>query len=397
MQKLLKPLSHLPLYLFVFISAGINAAPFIPQSDSVVLEQLPFKASDPTTRELRQLRAELSTNPHNLDKATRLAQRYYELALADGDPRFIGYAQAALTPWWEMTEAPVPVLVLRATLRQYSHNFSSALTDLNLATRLEPGNGTAWSLLAAIHMVQADYAKAGQDCDKLRDLASSLIVVACHAAVDSLNGEAGKAYVTLQKAYTSTPAAPASEKLWVLTRLAEISDRLGRSADADTYFQAALKLKISDAYLLAVYAEFLHDENRHQEVIALLKDKERSDVLLMRLALAEKALKAPRATEHEEVIKVRFDAARLRGDKLHIQDEARFYLYFLNNPKESLRLAQENWKDQHEPSDARMLLEATLAAKDKAAAQPALDWFRQSRIEDRHLQQLVKSIQELKP
>jgi hypothetical protein len=183
----------------------------------------------------------------------------------------------------------------------------------------------------------------------------------------------------------------------VLTRLAEISDRLGRSADADTYFQAALKLKISDAYLLAVYAEFLHDENRHQEVIALLKDKERSDVLLMRLALAEKALKAPRATEHEEVIKVRFDAARLRGDKLHIQDEARFYLYFLNNPKESLRLAQENWKDQHEPSDARMLLEATLAAKDKAAAQPALDWFRQSRIEDRHLQQLVKSIQELKP
>ena len=129
----------------------------------------------------------------------------------------------------------------------------------------------------------------------------------------------------------------------------------------------------------------------------LLKDKERSDILLMRLALAEKASKAPKAAEHEEMIRTRFEAARMRGDKLHIQDEARYYLYFRNNPTESLRLAQENWQGQHEPSDARMLLEAALANKDTAAAQPALEWYTQSHIEDRHLQRLVKSIQELKP
>ena len=116
----------------------------------------------------------------------------------------------------------------------------------------------------------------------------------------------------------------------------------------------------------------------------------------MRLALAEKALNLPKAKEHEAVIKARFDAARMRGDKLHIQDEARFNLYFLNNTSEALRLAQENWLGQHEPSDARMLLEAALAAKDRAAAQPALDWLKQSRIEDRHFNKLLKQIQELK-
>ena len=161
---------------------------------------------------------------------------------------------------------------------------------------------------------------------------------------------------------------------------------------ADTYFRLALKLNLPDAYLLAVYADFLLDEQRYHEVITLLKGKERSDVLLMRLALAEKNLGSAQAKQHEQVIRARFDAARLRGDKLHIQDEARFYLYFLGNPQEALRLALENWKTQHEPSDARMLLEAALANKNATAAKPALEMLTQTHLEDRHLQRLAEQI-----
>ena len=184
MRMHLKPLSLLLIPCLLLCVANVYSAPFIPATDATILEHLPFKASDPTTRELRRLREELALNPRNLDKAIALSQRYYRLALADGDPRFIGYAQAALAPWWEMDEPPVAVLVQRATLRQYSHNFDSALTDLKLAISLVPRNGTAWSLLAAIHMVQAEYATARQDCENLRDLASNLIVIACTATVD---------------------------------------------------------------------------------------------------------------------------------------------------------------------------------------------------------------------
>ncbi len=390
--------AHLKRYTLLLLFCGCHAyaAPFIPASDNTVLEQLPFKASDPVSGELRRLRAELSQNPHNLDKAVTLAQRYYQLALADGDPRYIGYAQAALAPWWEMPEPPVAVLVQRAALRQYTHNFDSALADLEQALKRSPRHGTAWSLQAAIHMVQAEYATARQDCAQLQGLTSKLIVVACVATVDSLSGKAEQAYNTLHDAYSSNTSASPNEKLWVLTRLAEMSDRLGRAQEADRYFRQAFKVNIADAYLLAVYAEFLHDEKRYEEVISLLRDKERSDVLLMRLALAEQASNAPKATEHREVIRARFDAARLRGDKLHIQDEARFNLYLLNNPAEALKLAQENWLGQHEPSDARILLEAALASKDRAAAQPALEWFEKSHIEDRHLQKLVQAVRGLK-
>lgn len=398
----------MPLKLNIFIISSVLlcwcesgfTAPFIPVNDAMVLERLPFRANDQTARELRGLRDELSGNPRNLEQAVALARRYYQLALAEGDPRFIGYAQATLAPWWGLTTPPVPVLVLRATLRQYNHDFTNALADLAQATQREPRNGEAWALLAAIHMVQADYAVARKDCGNLQGLASNLIVLACAAAADNLTGQAEPAYNTLRQAYASNLAAsPASaaEKLWVLTRLAEMADRLGRSGEADAYFKAALALNIADAYLLAVYAEFLLDENRHSEVVALLKGKERSDVLLVRLALAEKALALPQAQEHAAAIRARFAAARLRDDKLHIQDEARFYLYFLNDPREALRLAQENWQTQREPSDARMLLEAALAAKDVAAARPVLEWLALSRIEDRHLQKLAVAIGKLKP
>lgn len=386
----------LTLLLTLLNVSTIDAAPHVPASDDVVLEQLPYKANDPVSGELRRLRAELSQDPQNLPKAVTLAQRYYQLALAEGDPRYIGYAQAALTPWWEMAEPPVAILVQRAALRQYTHDFTHALADLHLAIQTEPHNGPAWSLLAAIQMVQADYALARKSCAQLQLRANTLIVMACIATVDSLTGQASTAYRSLSSAYTSQVPLTSQERLWILTRLAEMSDRAGYTTEADTYFQAALKLQITDAYLLAAYAEFLLDTGRPQEVIKLLKGKERSDVLLLRLTLAEQAINAPQATAHVATIRTRFAAARLRGDKLHIQDEARFYLHLLKQPQEALRLAQENWQDQHEPSDARILLEAALANRDKAAAQPALDWLKQSRIEDRHLQRLAQLLKELK-
>ena len=45
------------------------------------------------------------------------------------------------------------------------------------------------------------------------------------------------------------------------------------------------------------------------------------------------------------------------------------------DPKRALEAARENWKTQREPRDARVLMEAALAAGDAAAARDALDWM----------------------
>jgi len=62
----------------------------------------------------------------------------------------------------------------------------------------------------------------------------------------------------------------------------------------------------------------------------------------------------------------------------------------------ALALAQENWKVQKEPRDARILLESALAAKAPAAAAPAVQWLRSSHIEDKRLLDLAARLREVR-
>jgi hypothetical protein len=387
------------LRAFALASLAITAyaAPYIPKEDSVVLEHLPVRPGDPVARELRQLRTELSANPRKRDTALRLAERYFALANAEGDPRYVGYAQAALKPWWDLPAPPLDALVMRAILKQYSHDFYGAMQDLTAATREDPRNARAWSWRAAIDMVQARYEQARKDCLALRNIESDLYNAGCIAYLDSTTGKAAAAYRALSEAFARSGENSPEIKVWVLTRLAEMSLRTDNAKQAEENFRAAYFEPINDQFLLAAYADFLLDQGRPDEVIPLLVDWVRSDILLLRLALAEKALKAPKAAEHIEALRSRFDAAALRGDKLHQQEEARFNLYLIGNKEKALALAQENWKLQREPRDARILLEAALAMKNPAAAQDALDWLERSGHEDPGLRATAQRLRALKP
>ncbi|MBE0620989.1 MAG: hypothetical protein IH605_10380 [Burkholderiales bacterium] len=374
-------------------STAARAAPYTPQSDDEILERLPFKASAGEGRELRQLRRALAEQPQNLERALALARRYFDLASAEGDPRYVGYAEAAIRPWSQEAEPPTEVLVMRALLRQYRHEFDAALADLSSAAKRDPGNAEIWSWRSAILMVQADYAGARAACDKLARLASALLATSCNAIIDERTGKAAQAYAELSKALAQRPDADPDLRLWIETRLAETAVQLGRDELAERHFKAGLALGITDGYILGAYADFLLDHGRPAEVVALLRDWERSDILLLRLALAEQAAKLPAAAAHIAMLKERFDASALRGDKLHQQEEARFHLYLLGDAKGALRLAAENYRLQREARDARILMEAALAAKDFRAAQPALDWMKTSGYEDPAYARLARELQ----
>lgn len=374
-----------------------QAAPYVPKDDATVLERLPVRPGDPVARELRRLRAELARDPRDLEIALQLAKRYFELAGAEGDPRYIGYAQAALKPWWDLPDAPTSARVMRAIVKQYSHDFFGALRDLEAATHDDSKSALAWSWRAAIHMVQADYAAARADCEALRGIETELGAVACMAYVDGTTGKAAAAHRALSSAFARDAGVSSAVKVWVLTRLAEMSLRAGDEKKTEEHFRAALALDVRDQFLLAAWADFLLDQGRPAEVVALLRDWVRSDVLLLRLALAEKALNAPAAREHIQALKARFDAAALRGDKLHQQEEARFELYLTGRKEKALSLAQENWKSQREPRDARVLLEAALATSDPKTAKEALDWLERSGHEDPRIRQTAQELRALKP
>src|SRR5215467_7318004 len=76
--------------------ATASAAPLVPQSDGQLLERLPLAPSDPVLRRLRALNGQLTRVPNDLPLTVMVAQGYSELGRVTGDPRYAGYAQAAL-------------------------------------------------------------------------------------------------------------------------------------------------------------------------------------------------------------------------------------------------------------------------------------------------------------
>ena len=370
------------------ISLPVVAAPRTPTADTLVLDRVPARAADSRVRDLQALRAAWRAAPRDVDLAVRLARRYVEQAAAEGDPRYIGYAQAALMPWWTEAAPPVAVRVQRAVLHQYGHQFSEALADLDAAVLAEPSNAEAWSWQAAIHMVRADYAAATRACTALAPLTSALLAIACQAAADSLTGKAGAAARDLTAALAAAPLAGPEERLWALTRLAEIAERRGDAVLAERAFRQALALGLDDVYLQAAYADFLLDRGRIADVLTLLKDGARADVLLLRLALAAKTAGDARADGWARDLAARFAAARARGDTTHEKEEARFVMALQGDAGRALALAQSNFAVQREPADARILMEAALAARQPKAAGPALDWLQRHRVESVVLQSL---------
>lgn len=385
-------LARLLAWFLTFASAPLCSAPQVPADDSVVLETLPVRPGDPAAAELRRLRAAAAAAPHDPEAAARLARRYFDLAMEEGDPRYVGYAQAALRAWPENAQAGPEILVLHGKLRQYRHDFDAAMANFELALKADPANFGARAWRVAILMVQADYAGARRECAQLAPHASALQSAACATYIDATTGDARGAYARLSAALAQAGGVEPEYELWLRTRLAEMAWRSGDRDAAERQFRAALRLGINDNFVLAAYADFLLEQGRAAEVMKLLKGWGRSDTLLLRLALAARALGLPEAEKHARTLGDRFADAARRGEKLHLQEEARFLLDLKGDAPAALRAAQANYRSQREPRDAQVLIEAALAARDPAAAAPALQWLDASGFEDGRMRSLARQL-----
>lgn len=371
------------------LAVAVNAKPFVPDEDAMVLETLPIRPLDPRYRELRIAREALSKAPDDLSLALSVARQYVMIGRTTGDPRYASYAQAALAPWWNLQNPPTDVLVLRATLKQRVHDFDSALKDLALVLQRQPQNAQARLTRATVFQVRGEFERARQECEALNGRTRPVIAMACAQIVESLTGKADQAYLNLKSAVDNT-RVDSSVRAWLITGLGEIAERLGNRERAQAHYKEALAVDPEDVYLLGAYADLLLDEQRYREVITLLADKRQSDPLLLRFAIAARRLGLSDAVTAIDQLRSRFDASRMRGDRVHLREEARFQLHVLDDPKKALTIAKQNWAIQKEPADARILLEAARAANEHITIDSLKSWVKQTRLQDAHLESLLR-------
>jgi len=344
-----------------------SAEPIVPTRDAQVIEVLPAATGD--RGEDRRLRQQLAARPDDAALAVRVAQRELDRARQAGDPRFAGLALAALRPWPDAATAPAEVLLMRATLQQYLHDFEGSVASLRqlLARPDEAGRAQAWLTLATVLRVQGRYAESDEACRGVAAAGASLHAGACRAENAALRGEVAAARRSFE-VLLAQPGLPPATEGWLLTSLAELEERDRRSAAADAAFRRVLALG-PDTYAAIAYADFLIAQGRPAEALTTLKREPRTDAVLLRLAVAGSRAKSATAPADVAEMRDRIALANQRPEakKLHGREQAMFALLIEKAPTQALSLARGNVEQQREPLDLLLLAEAAKASGDAAA------------------------------
>ena len=382
--------------LVMLLAAGTVQAgqrtPYLPANDNIVLQRVP-PSTDPRVRHFEQLRNDLKQHPQDADKAVALAHAYIDYGRSTGDARFLGRAMAVIEPWMLQPAPPIPVLLVHATIQQSRHFFQAAREELAQLLKRDPDNAQAWLTLATVAMVQGDVVLANRACVHLANSGSDFMGMVCSASLRSITGHAEQAYALLSLVEDPGPQAPASIKAWIEGLLADTAARMGKTAAADTHFKNALQWTPGDNFLLADYGDFLLDQARAQEVVDLLGSDTQSDTSFLRLVYAETVLGLPRAKADAAEMSARFQSMDQRGSRVYEREKAGFVLHVQHDPRRALELARQNWTVQRAPQDARIYLEAALAAHDPAAAKPVLEFIARTHLSDVTIDPLVAQAQ----
>jgi len=377
--------------LFLAPLSSLLAVTFKPQSSDQIIATLPASSEDPRVPvHLRKLRAERRKDPSNIPAVLALTDELLELGRLSGAPRFYGEAEAALSPWWSQKSPPTAVLLRRANIYQFNHQFELALQDLGAYLKATPEDGNARIMEATILMVLGRYTDARESCKALPQRSSGetrVVRAVCELAARSMLGEA-QASLTIMKTMYSLPSS--SEQSAVQKNSTKISelDKYIKTVTSDMSLQLN-DLQAGQSELTSLYAgdhqdrftainlSDLHlDAERYTEASQIACPFEKIQGAVLRCARAMRHLDSSRFSELMHLIELDRESESRRDSNIHLREAAYFFLYLKDSPREALVAAEQNFRTQREPIDARLLLESAYAAKDFKAAKPALDWMK---------------------
>lgn len=315
--------------------------------------------------------------PDSPEQLADIIQSQIVQSRTTGDPRFLGYGERLLLQWpGEMTAR---LRVLRATLRQSLHQFDAARRDLDtvIADSDDPRQrNQARLLLANLELVQGHYGKAREHCTGLQDTYPGLVADSCVAQVEARTGNAPEAYDRLKDQVRSAAGTDVTGKLWAEGTLGDIAAQLA-SEEAPNHWMAVLDIAPDDLYTRGQLADWYLDQGNHSRVLKLTEDYEAVDSLAVIRAVAMKRAGDPRADTLTRDLRERFAEARWRGTLLHQRDIARFQLDIEESPANALKHAVDNWSEQREPLDIRLVLRAAEAAGDQQQYREIRTWLEQ--------------------
>jgi len=287
------------------------------------------------------------------------------------------------------------VRLWRAIIFQCRHRFSEARVDLEVLASESPELAQGWLTLGSVLLVMGEPKEARVRSQPLRGLAGEFVFAVADAGAAGLSGEAEESWRRLTALLAGPFTVPATHRAWACGTLADVCERMGRVAEAESYYRAASVLAPDDPFFLAAWADLLLAAGRCREVVDRLAARRETHALALRWACAKARLGECDSLYVETVVALRVAerAAVARGEHGHAREEARMHLELLDDPETALQRALTNWQNQREPADARLVVACARAAGKRAAAAPVLAWRKGTGMEDVVLDRLLAELE----
>lgn len=377
--------------LLVIISIVLNAVmaePYIPAFENTVVRV--FSASE-DVQKINYLREQLLIDKNNYQILNEAVALYLKMGREKSDPRYFGYAEALLLPYLNNKNLPEQVYIHWADVLQHRHEFSQALLVLNRLSNNNSDNPQVYLMRAISHISRAEYQLALDNCKSLFIRASHLISMACVSQVKSLSGELQKSFSLLEETLKINKHSDEEELGWVITLLADMAVRKGDDFVGEQYYRKALEINQYDYYALANYADLLLKQKKYKQAIFLLNEFTYVDALLLRLAIAGVKTKNDSAAKYIAELESSYRLMELRGEDVHLRDQARFYFEVKNENEKALMLAKKNWRIQKEPADIKLLLDIALKNNNKIELKRGIEWAASQSLEDVQLKRIISA------
>ena len=362
-----------------------HAAPFLPSDPSFIVLRV---SSDPALKRIALLEAELSTDPRNLARIYDLTDAYIAVGRRTTEPRYFGRAEALLRSRLESAAAPAALRLQLADILQYRHEYDAALDEISRALAQERGNTRAHLMRAAIWQASGRLADARVEC--------GLVLASGESAAGQRLPGAGHGDDRADRP-RPRPAREALRRFLVVRLVRELGAHgtrghrreIGDVSSAERSLRRAVTTNPADYYARFALADLLLDRNRAGEVVQVLADLPRNESVLMRLAESQALLHVGKANPYLLTLTERLDAARARGERIHARDLARVKLKLMGDPTGALQAARDNWNQQHEPVDARLLVSCGVAAHDSSVIDAVREWQQRTSYQDVRLNALL--------
>ena len=329
--------------------------------------------------ELQDMLRATRSNPTDLQAAKGAARALIAHGRNAGDSRLVGAATGVLQPFMATPDAETLYLV--ATARQYQHDFTGALSLLDQAIKLQPGDASALLTRATINIVLGKFDLASTDCKRIASLPRPELGFLCQSTALLLTKQAPAVYKRLKDIVARPGLLDPALRGWAVGLMGEIAKLQGDAAAAKAHFAMVIAddpLALRERLLLV---DLLLDEKAATEALTLLAPAPEVDGVLIRRVLGAQILGDQSMAEQAKAeLARRFRLNLDLGLTAHAREEARYYLQIAGDPALALKRAIVNWALQHEFEDAQLLIDAAVAANDPKAASPVLLWMQDQSV-----------------